>query len=97
MQRLHLVSLLGPGLEGGFAPVASYGFGHDGRFAQDLGRAPRCRLILVRAPHVYGAPSVRVRSTPLLWRRLWGGASTKGMIPSGTFDLFTMHINALRR
>src|SRR5918997_3372858 len=42
MQRLHLVGLLGPALEGGFAQVAGYGSGHYGRFMKDLGHAPRC-------------------------------------------------------
>ena len=51
VQRLHLVGLLSPGLEGGFPPVAGYGSGHYGRFPKDLGGALRCGLILVRDPH----------------------------------------------
>src|SRR5215204_3725406 len=81
MQRLHLVGLLGPALEGSFPLVAGYGSGHYGRFLKDLGRVPRCRLILC-APHVRAASLVRVRFTPLLWHRQGRGASTKGMIPS---------------
>src|SRR5215210_2818148 len=59
MQRLHVVGFLGPGLEGGFPPVAGYGSGHYGRFLKDLGRALRCRLILC-APHVLATPLVGV-------------------------------------
>jgi hypothetical protein len=47
------------------ARVAGYCPAHYGRFPKDLGRAPRCRLIL-GAPHVPAAPLVRVRFTPLL-------------------------------
>ena len=68
MQRLHLVGLLGPALEGGFPLVAGYGSGHYGRFLKDLGRVPRCWLILC-ASHVRAAALVRVHFTPLLWHR----------------------------
>src|SRR5215208_1087787 len=78
MQRLHLVGLFGPALEGGFPLVAGYGSGHYGRFLKDLGRVPRCRLILC-APHVPAAALAWVRFTPLLWHRQGGGASTKGI------------------
>jgi len=96
MQRFHLACLFGSGLEGGIPLVAGYGSGHYGRFLKDLGRAPRCRLILC-APHVPAAPLVGVRFTPLLWRRQGGGASTKGMIPSQPIDLFRRHIDAARK
>ncbi len=79
MQRLHLVGLLGPTLESGFVLVAGYGSGHYGRFLKDLGRVPRCLLIL-GASHVPTAASLaRVRFTPLLWNRQGAGASTKGI------------------
>src|SRR5215204_2941733 len=78
MQRLHLVGLLDPALEGGFALVAGYGSGHYGRFLKDLGRVPRLLLIL-GAPHVPAAALVWVRFTPLLWNRQGAGASTKGI------------------
>ena len=78
MQRLHLVGLLGPALEGGFPLVAGYGSGHYGRFLKDLGRVPRLLLIL-GAAHVPAAALVRVRFTPLLWNRQGRGASIKGI------------------
>src|SRR5215217_6616143 len=79
MQRLHLVGLLGPALEGSFPLVASYGSGHYGRFLKDLGRVSRLLLIL-GAPHCpAAASSVRVCFTPLLWNRQGAGASTKGI------------------
>src|SRR5215217_3638073 len=68
VQRLHLVGLLGPALEGGFVLVAGYGSGHYGRFLKDLGRVPRLLLILCAA-HVPAAALVRVRFTPLLWNQ----------------------------
>src|SRR5215212_1229539 len=78
MQRLHLVGLLGPALEGSFPLVAGYGSGYYGRFLKDLGRVPRCRLMLC-TPHVPAASLVRVRFAPLLWNRQGGSASTKGI------------------
>src|SRR5215217_8679116 len=78
MQRLHLVRLLDPALEGGFPLVAGYGSGYYGRFLKDLGRVPQCLLIL-GAPHCPAASLARVRFTPLLWNRQGAGASTKGI------------------
>ena len=79
MQRLHLVGLLGPALEGGFPLVAGYGSGHYGRFLKDLGCVPRLLLIL-GASHVPTAASLaRVRFAPLLWHRQGEGASIKGI------------------
>ena len=96
VQRLHLVGLLSPGLEGGFPPVAGYGSGHYGRFPKDLGGALRCGLILVRDPHSTVLLRFGFDLHPYYRARRGKAHRPKVRISSGTIDPCTMHISAVR-